>query len=190
MIGILNITTIFIYLSFSSATIGIISCFNGRPKLAVICLLISGFANLIQKRFSNFDNNEEKEFITSIDLYDNIVSFCILPITIGMSLLMRELVFVPVYIIFALASLIRLGYYRQKINGKYTIGTPIKITSLLIPFLYLLRGVNGFIYLYPFALLVLSFTYVTKIKIKFTLKNSSYILFGLGLLELILVIFR
>ena len=179
MISVLNIPVILMYLNFGVATIGIINTFNGRTKLSVICLIICGLISIIQKHLKT---KEEK----SINVYTELVAFCILPIVIGMRLMMADIVYIPVYVIFALASFVNLDHTLS--SAKINHGLSIKATSIIIPFLYVFRGMKGFIYLYPTVLLILALLYVTKVKHKINIKNGVYILIGIELLELIFVI--
>ena len=193
MIGVFSYTVILTYIGFISAIVGIISGFNGNAKLAVLCLLICGLCDIFDGRIARTKANRtnfEKDYGVHIDSLNDIVSFGILPIIIGLSLNMSEMLYIPVYAIFALTSLIRIGYSDSLVkNDKGFIGIPITISVIIIPILYLARRVSGFIYLFPFVLLMLAFLFISKIKFPKPKKNSLFIFLGIGILEFILVLF-
>lgn len=195
MIGVFSYTVILTYLSFVTAITALVFGFNGNAKAAVICLLICGLCDMFDGKIARTKKNRtafEKDFGVQIDSLNDLVSFGILPIVIGISLAMSESLYIPVYVIFALSGLIRLGYFNSLVNTKKAtdgyVGLPITSSALVVPILYLIRTTTGFVYLYPFVLLVVALLYITKIKIP---KPKGAVLYGialLGIVEFILVL--
>ena len=197
MIGVFSYTVILTYISLFSAVTGIVTGFNGNARMAVICLIISAVCDLFDGKIARTKKNRtkfEKDYGVQIDSLNDMISFGILPIIIGLSLNMSEWLYIPVYAIFALTGLIRLGYYNSLVNTSKNsedefVGIPITTSAIVCPILFLARRVSGFVYLYPFVLLLLSFLYISKIKVPKPRGKQLYILLGLALLGIILVLF-
>lgn len=196
MIGVFSYTVILTYISLISAVAAFIFGFNGDPKMAVICLLISGLCDLFDGKIARIKKNRsafEKDFGTQIDSLNDLVSFGVVPVAIGVGLSLSEPIYIPVYMIFVLSGLIRVAYYNTLVSTEKKpdncfIGLPLSASVLVVPVLYLLRRIAGFAYLYPFILLVLALLFLLKIKIPKIKNYGTLIVLGIGLIEFILVL--
>ena len=178
MIGVYDYTVILTYLSLLSGCTGTIIAMSGlgHPYIGMFLMLFSGLCDGFDGRVARTkkDRTElEKQFGIQIDSFADLISFGVLPVAIGMSLLRRSVKFYdmptylesgrlqwyPVVLIFIalfyiLAAMIRLAYFNatedereQEIreNGVacYT-GLPVTAAALVFPMVLLLHYLPRF----------------------------------------------
>ena len=81
MIGFYNYTVVLTYIGLASSVLGIFTAFDGKPSMAVICLIISGICDMFDGKIARtMDRTQmEKRFGIQIDSLCDLVSFGILP---------------------------------------------------------------------------------------------------------------
>lgn len=203
MLGYYNYTVILTYTSLASAVTGIFLAFNGHPFWAVLCLLISGLCDAFDgkvARTRTHSTEEEKRFGIQIDSLCDLVAFGVLPCMIGYALGMKSMWYMPVFIVYVLAALIRLAYFnvaeeiRQKNTTetrKFYSGLPVTSVSLLIPLIYglvFLLDQSVRHYVYASGLVIIALLFVCNFRLKKPGFRGILILVGLGALEVLLIV--
>ncbi len=201
MIGIYDYTVVLTYLSVCSAIAGIGFAFNNHSFIAVICLMFSGLFDMFDGKVARTKkrNKNEINYGIQIDSLSDIIAFGILPLAIGYSIGMNKWYFLPIAFVYGLGALIRLAHFNvneeemaQTKKGRSTsfIGLPTTSVALIIPFVYSLRHwfIGYFHYIYAFALLIIGFLFVLKVKFITKPDNRKMFLFIIiGLLEIGLI---
>lgn len=179
MIGFYNYTVIPTYISLVSSVFGIISAMNGKPTIAIFCLMVSGLLDMFDGKIARTRKRTtaEKNFGIQLDSLCDLVCFGVLPTTIGFSLGLRNILYTIIFALYILGALIRLAYFnvmeeeRQKSTDsvrKYYEGLPVTSVSLILPFFYGFKSIIGkaFPVFYAVLLIVIAFLFVSKIKVK------------------------
>ena len=85
MIGFYNVSVILTYLGVVSAVFGMSQAFQGNFKIAILCLMISGFTDMydgtIAKKIKR--SEDAKKFGIEIDSLCDLVCFGVYPVVIG-----------------------------------------------------------------------------------------------------------
>ena len=121
--------------------------------------------------------DDEKSFGIQIDSLCDLVCFGIFPVVIGFSIGVKSVFGVICMAFYALAAVIRLGYFNvQEINRtkettekrKYYTGLPVTSIAILLPTFLLLDIPTKFsmVRLYSLCLLLVGIAFISKIKIK------------------------
>ena len=151
MIGFYNYTVILTYMSLCSAVVGITQTFEGRERIAILCLLISGICDLFDGKVARHKKDrtdQEKLFGIQIDSLCDLVAFGVLPACIGYKMGFNYGLGLVSAVLIVLCGLIRLGYFnvmeeeRQKStaeNRKEYQGLPITTSSIILPLLFLAK---------------------------------------------------
>lgn len=180
MIGFYNYTVILTYFGFLSSMLGIAAALTGRPAVAVICLLVSGIADMFDgpvARHKTDRTPEECRFGIQIDSLSDMVCFGVLPSVIGYSVGLDEWYSVIALGAYSLAALIRLAYFNvtEEIcqsetaeTRKSYAGMPVTTSSYTVPILYLFKRLLGtaFPYVYGALLVVSAVLFITPIRVK------------------------
>ncbi|MEG1756567.1 MAG: CDP-alcohol phosphatidyltransferase family protein [Clostridia bacterium] len=187
------------YFGVASAISGIGLAMNGRTSMAIVCLMISGFCDLFDGSVAKTRKRSEleKKFGIQIDSLADLICFGVLPVVIGYSVGMTCWYQGLVLIAYALAALIRLGYYNvtedllqlsEHTPRTHYDGLPVTMSALLFPLVYTLRPVIGesFSYLYMVWMLIIAAAFLTKVKIK---KLGMKGMIAAALLGLVVLIF-
>ena len=195
------------YLSVAAAITGISFAISGQPNLSVICLIASGVCDMFDGTVARTANRNamEKSYGIQIDSLADVISFGVLPASIGFSLyqqagdhtLLGSVVAIGILSVYVLCALIRLAYYNvteeelQAKGQKRTnyVGLPVTCSSLILSVSYaIISGLDNVAYIYLGILLALSIAFVSKFNIpKFKLKHLVIIAFcGLGIILLTL----
>ncbi len=179
MIGYYNYSVILTYLSLMSAMWGMTLAVGGHVRLALMCLMISGlcdcFDGSVARKCKRTD--AEKHFGVQIDSLCDLVAFGVFPAVIGYAVGMRAWYWTLVLIFFALAAVIRLGYFnvqeiqRALTGGGHRVdyeGLPVTSIALIAPVLLLIDTLWApeKALIFPFGLLEVGILYVAKIRIK------------------------
>lgn len=202
MLGYYNYTVILTYLSLGSAVSGIFLAMQGHPFWAVICLMMSGLCDAFDGKVARTRKNstaEEKRFGIQIDSLCDLIAFGVLPCMIGYALGMKSVWYVPVFIVYILAALIRLAYFnvaeeirqtKTTETRKFYSGLPVTSVSLLIPLVYgLIHLLDRCMrqYVFASALVIISVLFVGNFRLRKPGFKGIMILVGIGILEFILI---
>lgn len=210
MIGFYNYTVILTYLGLLSSVTGIfLACGVGNlpasPKYAIVCLMISGLCDMFDGKVARTckkRTEQEKQFGIQIDSLCDLVCFGILPSVIGYSVGMKNWLDIPVLIFFPLCAVIRLAYFnvteelRQKKTSeirKVYEGLPVTSVALILPLLFSFRndiGAEIFPAVYGIVLSVIAIAFITRFRIKKPGMKSMFIFLGIGILELLWMLYR
>lgn len=138
LIRLLKISDFITFLNAASGILCIFLAVLGHYTFSAITLFLSVI-------FDYFDGRSAKkrgianDFGRELDSLCDIVSFGIAPVTF-VFILFKDIYFIPFYIIFILAGLIRLARFNvSKVEEAYR-GLPITINGIIIPVLYFLKG--------------------------------------------------
>lgn len=210
MIGFYNYTVILTYLGLLSSVTGIfLACGVGNlpasPKYAIVCLMISGLCDMFDGKVARTckkRTEQEKQFGIQIDSLCDLICFGILPSVIGYSVGMKNWLDIPVLIFFPLCAVIRLAYFnvteemRQKKTSevrKVYEGLPVTSVALILPLLFSFRndiGTEIFPAVYGIVLSVIAIAFITRFRIKKPGMKSMFIFLGIGVLELLWMLYR
>lgn len=163
MLGFYNYTVVLTYLSFISGVTGIVLSLAGGDGFAgVICLMLSGFFDLFDGKVASTKKNrtpEEKKFGIQIDSLSDLVCFGVLPGAIGYALGLKEVYWIVLFALYALAALIRLAYFnvaeearQQTTTGvrKSYNGMPVTSVAIFIPVIYFIGYLCSFPTSFPY----------------------------------------
>lgn len=200
MLGFYNYTVILTYTSLISSVVGIVFAFENNIFGAVTCLLLSGFCDMFDGKVAKTmkRTTEEKKFGIQIDSLSDLVAFGVLPAVIGYNVGLNNWWGIGIMSIFILAALIRLAYFnvleeeRQKKTDerrKEYLGLPVTCDALIVPLVYAFRGLlaDKFYLLFAIVLLVTSFLFLFKFKVKKPTIKGMIIMTIVGIIELLLV---
>ena len=179
MIGVYDYTVILTYLSLMSGATGIFVALQGygHPYIGVFFLLLSGLCDAFDGKVARTKKNRtklQKDFGVQIDSLADLVSFGLLPPSIGMAMLRvserySELKFINeltrkvswysiiltvIAALYVLAALIRLAYFNateeerameiQKTGNMHYTGLPVTSAALVFPFVVLVHFITRF----------------------------------------------
>ena len=171
---------------------------NGNLFYSVVCLLFCGLFDMFDGKVARTKkrSKEEINYGIQIDSLSDLVCFGILPIIIGYAIGLNKYYHFIFLILYVLCALIRLAYFnvleitRQDNDNSvlkcYT-GLPVTSVALIFPLIYALKDVLGtyFELVYLMGIILISFLFVSKIKIKKPSLKVMMIFILLGLIELI-----
>lgn len=145
-LGIFNRTVVLTYTGIAVAVLGIWLAQTARIEGALICLVIAGICDLfdgpVARRVPRDD--DALRFGQEIDSLADMVSFVALPVVVAHGLGVRSIWWVPVLAGYALAGLVRLGYFNAVTRGDATggpdgarvrhyRGVPVTYAALVLP---------------------------------------------------------
>lgn len=177
-LGYWNVSVILTYFELISAFTGICAAEDGKPLVAVICLLICGVCDMFDGKIARATKRSEDAcvFGIQIDSLCDLVSFGVLPAVMscewGIEGWLRT---IPA--LFVLCGLIRLAYFnvseqkRQKETDekrKYYEGLPITSSAVIVPAVYGLSSLAGWELRLPMliALAVMAVLFISRIRVK------------------------
>lgn len=202
MLGFYNYTVILTYLSLASAVSGIILSIEQHPFWGVVCIMISGLCDAFDgkvARLRKSSTEEEKRFGIQIDSLCDLTAFGVLPCVIGYASGMRHVAYIPVFVIYVLAALIRLAYFnvteeiRQQQTTerrKFYSGLPVTSAALTVPFMYgVIHLLPAFLFpvLYAVSLLTIAILFVSRFRLRKPSFRGVLILIGIGVLEFAII---
>lgn len=167
MIGFYNYTVYLTYFSLIVSGVGLYQAANGRPLVAIFCLMVSGLCDMFDGKIARTRHKStemERNFGIQLDSLADIVCFGVLPAVIGKSffdefverknilmsrpaLTASHVVVCSLGCLLILCALIRLAYFnvteeeRQKNTDERRtsyIGLPVTSASLIFPLVYAL----------------------------------------------------
>lgn len=180
MIGYYNYTVILTYLGFLSSMFGLASALSGRPAVAVVCMLISGIADMFDgpvARHKTDRTPEECRFGIQIDSISDMLCFGVLPSVIGYSIGLDSWYWMIALGAYSLAALIRLAYFNvtEEIRQSETtetrksyLGMPVTTSAYTFPILYLFKRIIGeaFPYVYGALIVVSAVLFIAPVRVK------------------------
>ncbi len=179
MIGYYNYTVWLTYMGLASGLTGLYLSATGHPLLAILCLLFSGFCDLFDGMVARSKKNrtdEERRFGIQIDSLSDLICFGVLPCAVGFGLGLNKWYFLPLYILFVLGGLIRLGYYNvteetrqqqtQEVRKHYK-GLPITSSAIIFPVTFCACSFDALVQqiVYAALLFVVAICFVAPIRV-------------------------
>jgi CDP-diacylglycerol---serine O-phosphatidyltransferase len=146
LLGFFNRSVVLTYAGVVVAVLGMWLAHTARLEGALICLVIAGLADLfdgpLARRVSR--DADARRFGQEIDSLADMVSFVALPVVVALGLGVRSLWWVPVLAFYALAGLIRLGYFNTITRAdaadgrdggpiRHYRGVPVTYVALVLP---------------------------------------------------------
>ena len=179
LVGFYNYSVILTYIGLLCSFVGISFAMDGHFLAAIICLLISGCCDLFDGRVARTMKNrsaDEENFGIQIDSLCDLVCFTVLPATISYCIGGGKIFSIASGALLILAGVIRLAYFNVvamnrmmgKGDGKCDyVGLPVTTTALIVPFLYLFKGLFGerFPLFFHLCLVIISILFISPFKI-------------------------
>ena len=145
MIGYYNYTVILTYIGTLFGFTGITCIWNNNLKLALICLMISGFCDMFDGKIASTmeRTKEEKRFGVQIDSLSDLICFGVLPALIAFHCSNGEFLQLIISAAYVLCALIRLAWFNvdeeqrqdfEEKSRKSYLGLPVTTVALLLPF--------------------------------------------------------
>lgn len=197
-IGHYKVSCLITYLSVVFGVLGIIYASSQEIEKALICLILSGIADMFDGKVARHEkrSNQEKEYGVQLDSLADSFNYSALPISIGLSLGLNHWYHILAYVMLALASVIRLAYFNvytsdnDKAIKTYT-GLPVTSIAFTLPLLWLVKSIINipFTTTYTIAIALSAFFYVLNIKIPKATNKLFYIIMSLlGIIGIMLFI--
>lgn len=151
MIGFYDYTVVLTYLSLICSVFGMTQAIDGRFRVAIVCLALSGLLDMFDGKVARTKKNrtdDQKLFGVQIDSLCDVVCFGIFPAMICYVLGVRGIFGGIVIAYYCVCSVIRLGFFnvletnRQREEdgaNKYYHGLPITTMSIVLPIVFLLN---------------------------------------------------
>lgn len=179
MIGYYNYTVILTYVGTIFGFVGITYTFNNNFKLALICLMISGFCDMFDGKIASTmkRSKQEKRFGIQIDSLSDLICFGVLPSLLVLRLTKGELIYVAITIMYLLCALVRLAWFnvdeeerqeQEECGRDAYLGLPVTTSALILP---LIVGSVGLLKLpvdriVPWVLLFVAVAFISPFKLK------------------------
>ena len=146
-IGVYDYTVWLTYLSLASAVVGLIQTGEGNLKLAVFCIMFSGFCDMFDGMVARTKKNrtqDEKNFGIQIDSLVDVIAFGVLPAAVFYSCGVKSFPGVAILVLYVTCGVIRLGFFnvletKRQANPEESAclkayrGMPITFSSMLTP---------------------------------------------------------
>ena len=151
MIGFYDYTVVLTYMSLICSVFGMTQAIDGRFRVAIVCLALSGLLDMFDGKVARTKKNrtdDQKLFGVQIDSLCDVVCFGIFPAMICYVLGVRGIFGGIVIAYYCVCSVIRLGFFnvletnRQREEdgaNKYYHGLPITTMSIVLPIVFLLN---------------------------------------------------
>jgi len=182
-IGFYGASVILTYIGLAFAVVGMALAFLGHIPAAIMCLILSGVCDMFDGTVARACNRTErgKKFGVQIDSLVDTVSFGVFPIVLGICMGFTSRLNIVVYVIYALAAVIRLAYFnvlteetsvfnkKKKQKESFYFGLPVTSIAIILPFTYNLNifmHPSIFVKAYPLVMLATAILFVLNIKIK------------------------
>lgn len=202
MIGFYNYSVILTYIGLMSSIVGMTFAVDGRYKLAIFCLALSGLCDMFDGKIARAMKNrteDEKRFGIQIDSLCDVVCFGAFPIVLCYCLGLKDVPGIAILAFFGVASVIRLGYFnvmeekRQDETSearKYYEGLPITTAAIILPIAYVTKPYLGgnFILILHIVMLVTGFFMILRFRLKKPNNKVLAILVGVVALAVLKVL--
>ena len=157
-----------------------VKCINEAITMMILAGICDAFDGVIAKKI-----NKDDTYGIQLDSLSDIISSGILPISLCLSMGYNSLIDIGIYIIFIICGITRLAYYNvNSSNDKCFVGLPITCSTILIPLLYIIIK-NEIVFM--LALLILSISFITNIKIPKPSLRMRIVLSIMGLIVIGLI---
>ncbi len=180
MIGFYNYSVILTYIGLASSIYGMMLTLDGRIKMALLFLALSGLCDMFDGKIARAMKNRSKDakkFGIQIDSLCDMVCFSAFPIVLCYKLGMNSIVGILILIFFGIASVIRLGYFNvmeekwQEENSegrKYYQGLPITSIAIVLPVIYVFQPIlkSNFLILMHITVGLIGVFFITDFKFK------------------------
>lgn len=153
MIGFYDYTVVLTYVSLVCSVFGMTQAIDGRFRVAIVCLALSGLCDMFDGKIARTKKNrtdDQKLFGVQIDSLCDVICFGIFPAMICYVLGVRGILGGVVIAYYSVCSVIRLGFFnvletnRQREEegaNKYYHGLPITTMAIVLPLVFLLNFV-------------------------------------------------
>ena len=164
IIKLLKINNIFTLLNATSGLLCIFFAIIGNFRIAVVLLIIAAFFDYFDGKSSRKRKIANK-FGKELDSLADIISFGLAP-CVFVFLLLKDIRFVWVYILYLLAGLIRLARFNITKTGNYFEGMPMTVSGIVVPILYFVLSGSNLSYIYYIYFILATFLMVSSIRFK------------------------
>jgi CDP-diacylglycerol--serine O-phosphatidyltransferase len=179
-IGFYGASVALTYLGLAFGVVGMSLAFNGNIPEAVMCLILAGVCDMFDGTVARAckRTEQERKFGIQIDSLADTVSFGVFPIILGICMGFTNKLHIVIYVLYALAAVIRLGYFnvmaeektisRKKDKVSYYIGLPVTSIAMILPFTYNLNIFKPEIFskAYPLVVFMVALLFVLNFKLK------------------------
>ena len=180
MLGVYDYTVVLTYVSVLISMGGMLFSMNGYPRMAIVCLALSGFCDMFDGKIARTKKNRtevEKKFGIQIDSLADIICFGVGPTLIAYRMGMNHGIGVTILMFYVLAGLIRLAWFnvteecRQKETDEKRAcyqGLPITSMAIILPLVVVFRPLLGkeFMVALHAAVLVVGLLFITDFKLR------------------------
>lgn len=180
MIGFYDYTVVLTYISLACSIFGMTQAGDGRFRIAIACLAISGFCDAFDGKIARTKKDrtdEEKMFGIELDSLCDVVCFGAFPAILCYVLGVRGILGIVAIVFYCICAVIRLAYFnvleanRQKMessNNKYYHGLPVTSISVILPLVFLTHfGLSEQVFrsLLWLMLLIVGFLFIYDFKV-------------------------
>ncbi len=144
MIGYYNYTVILTYIGAISGFVGIMYIMGDNLKIALICLMFSGFCDMFDGKIASTmqRTKQEKRFGIQIDSLSDLICFGVLPALIILQCSNGKFLHIFISAAYLLCALIRLAWFnideeerqdQEEKKRETYLGLPVTTIALLLP---------------------------------------------------------
>lgn len=180
MLGIYNYTVVLTYLGMLTAFSGIAYAIRGGLRSALICLMISGFCDMLDGKIASTKKErtiQERRFGIQIDSLSDLICFGVLPAVIVYTAAQEGGGGFCISGFYLLCSLIRLAWFNVEEEGRLErgdgsrevyYGLPVTSSALILPALFGLGRIRSWPLhiLGPAALALMGVAFLTPFRLK------------------------
>ncbi|BCN29301.1 CDP-alcohol phosphatidyltransferase family protein [Anaeromicropila herbilytica] len=189
MIGFYDYTVVLTYISLICSVFGITQAMNGRFRIAIVCLALSGLCDMFDGKIARTKKdrtNDERLFGVQIDSLCDVICFGVFPSILCYVLGVRGILGGAVISYYCVCSVIRLGFFnvletnRQMTedgSNKYYYGLPITSITIILPLVFLIHlfiPIETFRWILLITLFVVGTLFITNFRLK---KPSNQLLY-------------
>ena len=205
MLGVYDYTVVLTYVSVLISMGGMLFSMNGYPRMAIVCLALSGFCDMFDGKIARTKKErteDEKKFGIQIDSLCDIVCFGIFPIILGYKLGMCKAYSIAILAFYGMAGVIRLAYFnvmeakRQSEtseNRKYYQGLPITSMAVIMPLLFVASvffpGFRYFVGLLHAAMLIVGFLFIFNFRFRKPTNQELVVLVAVVAVAVLFILF-
>ena len=171
MLGVYDYTVVLTYVSVLISMGGMLFSLNGCPKMAVVCLAVSGFCDMFDGKIARTKKNRtevEKRFGIQIDSLADIICFGVAPSLIAYRMGMNHIVGIAILMFYVLAGLIRLAWFNVSEEIRQNETLPITSMAIALPILVVFRPLleREFIIALHALVLVIGLLFITNFRLR------------------------
>ena len=191
MIGFYDYTVILTYISLVFSVFGITQAFDGRFRIAIVCLAISGLCDMFDGKIEKKKKDrtcDQKLFGIQIDSLCDVVCFGVFPALISYVLGVRGIIGGIVIAYYCICSVIRLGFFnvletnrqmREDGANEYYHGLPITSITIILPLIFLLHffiSASIFKWVLLLTLFLVGTLFITNFRLKKPSNKQLYLM--------------